>query len=355
MSRGQFSASISQTDPAPERRGLLVNVHGLAVALRCSLPGLRQMMNDLFGELIDKDWPAGFVPIEGSVDSYDPDVVARQISPQAECVSRFGDGAELWRDGERVWLIDESWGICEINLLKSAWKSWMIPEADAEPMRAIEKAILWPMGQILAMRSLAVIQAPSLAHRGRGILVLSPFNLEPELSMYVAAGHGVIGQRWTALRDENGRFLMLHLPGRIERSPIPQLRMRMSAESKSAIVQDNWFDLTCDSNTRCNYAWCGAVLIVEPGRRAMASLRPITGASATAMLKRAWPIPDVNPSARHAKFATMLSNKVPVFQVELSRDPRALMRLLDQIPTESTGRPSLHPTIHVSSLNRVAS
>lgn len=332
-----------------------INVHGLAVELRCSLPGLRQVMNDLFADLIDADWPAGVVPVFGSIDSYDVETIARQISPQAECVSRFGDGAELWRDSERVWLIDESWGICEINLLKSSWKSWMLPEADGEPMRAIENAILWPMAQILATRSLAVIPAPSLVHRGRGILAIAPFNLEPELSIFVTAGHGVISQRWTAMREENGRFLMLHLPGRVERSPIPQLRMKMNAESKPTIIENNWFDLTRDTSSRCNYAWCDAVLIVEPGRRAMASLRPLTGASAAAMLKRAWPIPDINPSARHAKFATAISNKIPIFQVELSRDPRALMRLLDQIPTESTSRSSLRATIHTPSTTRVAS
>src|SRR5690606_38016225 len=158
--------SHSPMESAPERRGMSINVHGHAVELRCSLPGLRQVIADLFGELADADWPAGVVPVNGLIGAYDAEIVARQISPQAECVNRFGDGAELWRDSERVWLIDESWGICEINLLKSSWKSWMLAEADAEPMRAIENAILWPMAQILATRSLAIIPAPSLVHRG---------------------------------------------------------------------------------------------------------------------------------------------------------------------------------------------
>lgn len=338
----------------PGRKVIRLNVHGLAAELCCTLPGIRQVMADLFSDLLVSEWPDGFSPIEGLVEAYDADVVARHISPMAERVAAFGDYAELWRDGERCWLIDEGWGLTEINLLKRTWRSWILPNCDLNPIRTFEQAVIWPMSQVMMARGLALTPAASIVHRGRGVLVLSPFNLEPELSMLVAAGHGLISQRWTAIREEEGRAVLLQMPGRVERSPIPQLRAKAKTGLSINPVQSSWLDLSKDARSVCNYAWCDVVLMVEPGRRAMPRMTMLSGASATAAVRRAWPMPDVGHMNRQAQLSTRLGQTSAVFQIELSRDPRALMRLLEQITVDAVHRQKLQPSVHVRDVSKAA-
>ncbi|MFT3785569.1 MAG: hypothetical protein QM770_05320 [Tepidisphaeraceae bacterium] len=325
-----------------------MNVHGLAVEVRCALPGLRQIIDDLLGSLAVQDFPEGFSPVDGSIESYDADIVARHLSTTAERVATFGDYAELWRDQERCWLIDESWGVCEINLLKRTWRSWLLPQADLDPMRAVDLAVFWPMSQILSTRGLTILPAASVVHRGRGVLLICPFNLEPELALLTTAGHGLISQRWTALREEEQRCVLLTMPGRVERSPIPQLRSRLKIDpqSLSASSGPEWIDLAATAPSLCPYAWCDTLLLVEPGRRAAATCKPLTGASSVAAIRRAWPLPELTHSQGHLMLAKRLGQSASVFQVELSRDPRALLRLLEQLPEEVEKRRSIEAMVH---------
>jgi hypothetical protein len=322
---------------------LRLNVHGFAVDLRSDLPGVRQVVTDWLGSLAESQWPAGTSVIEGLVESYDGDVVARHLSSSAVRLCQFGEQAELWSDGERRFLIDESWGVCEINLLKHSFRSWMLESAQLDPMQAMERAVLWPMSQVLLTRGLATLPATSVVHRGRGILVLCPFNIEPELSLLVGEGHGVIGPRWTSLRGEDQRIVLLHVPGKLQRSPIPQLRSRLALTPNPA-QSTEWIDPVALGATQCNYAWCDVVLLIEPGRRGVASSRLLTGASAAAALKRGWPMPDIG-AGKLAPIISKLSQSSQLFHVELSRDPRDLLRLIESLPVDVVRKAPLRATI----------
>ena len=325
---------------------LRFNVHGLIAEVCCALPGLRQVMADLFEPLRVAELPDGLVPIEGSVEAYDADVVARHVSPRAERVATFGDYAELWRDGEKCWLLDDGWGLCEINLIKRSFRSWVLAQSPLSAVRAVEQAIVWPLAQVMMSRGLAVLPAASVVHRGRGVLLVSPFSLEPELTAILHAGNSLVAQRWTAIREEDGRPLMLAMPGRVERAPTPQLRAKATALLSIAPSQTQWIDLATIAPSRCNYSWCDVVLVVEPGRRAVPRVTPLTGASATAAIRRAWPMPDVSGN-RQAQFATRLGQTAQVLQVELSREPHALLRLIEQLPVENAHvRGRLHASVH---------
>ncbi|HQY87950.1 MAG TPA: hypothetical protein PK402_04780, partial [Tepidisphaeraceae bacterium] len=59
-------------------------------------------------------------------------------------------------------------------------------------------------------------------------------------------------------------------------------------------------------------------------------------------------IPNIKDHLLSLLSSPNIASKAPVFQVELSRDPRALMRLLDQIPTDATTRSMLKPKIHTT-------
>jgi hypothetical protein len=323
-----------------------LNLHGFAVDLRCGLPGLRQVLNDLLGSLRETDWPANTSVVEGIIEPYNADVVARHLSSSATRLAQFGDQAELWADGERRFLIDESWGVCEINLLKHTFRSWLLPHTANEPMQAIERSVLWPLSQVMMTRDLGLIPAASVVHRGRGILLVSPFNIEPELSLLASAGHGLIGPRWTALREDDKRILLLQMPGKLERSPIPQLRSRLKLAPATPAIPD-WIDPATLGATLCSYAWCDVVMLIEPGRRGVATSRALTGASAVAALKRGWPMPDVLPSARHAHLAHKLAQSSMLLHVELSRDPRDLLRMIENVPVDVVRKAPIRPTINL--------
>jgi hypothetical protein len=335
------------------RRAVRLNLHGHVIDVRCAVPALRQVIHDVLGPLAVDELPDGFQPIEALIEPYDADVVARHLSTAADRVAMFGDYAELWRDGERCWLIDESWGLSEINLMKRTWRSWVLPQSPLDAIRIFEQAMLWPLSQVLTTRGMSLVPAASITRGGRGFLILAPFSLEPELALYAQEGHELIGQRWTAIREENGRQLLLHVPARIECSPIPQLRSRSRVDGQASLTSTQWIDLSRTTKSK-PYAWCDGVLIVEPGRRAVASVRPLTGASAVASVKRAWPMPDVGGVLRHSQIATRLGQQVPVFQVELCRDPAALVRMLESMPTAAGERAKLQPSVYIPERRAIA-
>ncbi len=343
--------------PDAGRRSIGLNVHGSAIDLRCALPGLRQVIADAMGEMIVDAWPDGFVPAEGVVDFYNADVVARSMSSSASQCAIYNESAELWRDGERFWLIDETWGVCELNLMRRTFRSWVLDQGQLDPVRCLEQAVLWPMSQVLIAKNVALIPAAAIIHNDRGILLISPFNPEPELSMLHAAGHAVVSQRWVTMREDDStasRPMLQRVGMPMEVSPLPQPRSRVGVSSSSATL---WTDLHSAKSAVTNHmstpnqsavqthvqTRCDAILLVEPGRRTVPSVRQLTGASATAAVKRAWPMPDMLMGPKQSQMAARLAAGSQVFQVELSRDPRALLRLLNQLPTDhgmsrATGR-----------------
>src|SRR4051794_22381010 len=120
--------------------------------------------------------------------------------------------------------------MAEITLLRAPWRSWVLPAPRIDPHACAELAVLWPLAQLLRGRGVHLVPAASVARDGWGALILSPFSVEPELTALVRAGWQIIGQRWTAVRDERAEreegdgLTLLHLPGWVERDLEPRVR-----------------------------------------------------------------------------------------------------------------------------------
>jgi hypothetical protein len=282
------------------------------------------------GEFRVPAWPAGAVPVTGTLWPYEQSHVLRHMSQAARRVANNGDLMELYEEDERFWLVDDRWGIAEMNLLKGQWRSWILPNAQMDTVRCVQMAVLWPMAQLLRARGLYVVPSASVSLAGKTFLILSPFGIEAELSALIRGGYRVIGQSWTAIREESGRFLLLHLPGHIERSVPPG--MRMSAEP----VQ-TWVDLMAENiNAEQRQGWCDAILVVDTGRRPQASLRPLDRVRAVQVLRSAWPIFELHPNRRHGQLPARLAQKVPCYQLHLSRQPKDLLKMLATMPIPIT-------------------
>ena len=175
-----------------------------------------------------------------------------------------------------------------------------------------------------------VVPAASVSLAGKTFLILSPFGIEAELSALIRGGYRIIGQSWTAIREESGRFSLLHLPGYIERTVPPG--MRMSAEPIAT-----WVDLMQEyAGAEQQQGWCDAVLIVDPGRRPQASLRPLDRGRAVQVLRSAWPIFELHPNRRHGQLPARIGQKTPCYQLHLSRQPKDLLKMLATMPIPIT-------------------
>jgi hypothetical protein len=309
----------------------LFSIHGMSLRLRTGVPLLDAPLAELVGEFRTENVPdAANIP-EGTIRPYDEAEVVRKLPASATRLSAPGDPIELYEKDERFWMIDDRWGMAEIDLVRAHWRSWVIPQPATDPIRTTELAVLWPLAQILRPRGLCLLpSAASLVRDDWGVLILAPFNVEPELSAMARAGYRVVGQRWTALREDDGRVAMLHLPGRVERAGVTTasgIVPRVTAVRAAAPV---WVDLTRENlGASQNHAFCNAVMIVERGRRPVPFVRPVTRASALTALRRAWPITELHPHRRHGQLLAAVSRQCRVFETRLSRNPTDVLKLLD--------------------------
>lgn len=332
-------------------------VHGPPVEIDGGdAPQLAGELDRILGHFAVGDcaWPRGFVPTVGLIRPYDQAEVLRHLSPTARAVSSAqlaGNAAlELYAEGERYWLIDDRWGMTEVNLLKGQWRSWVLPRPRLEPFECVEWAALWPMAQLLRPRGVSLAPAAAVVRDGWAVLLLCPYSLEPELATLIRRGYKVIGQRWTALREEDGQVALMHVPGRVERAGATAPLRRWAdgpnhSDSAAASSSSAWIDLHDQyPGSWQNHAFCDAVVVVEPGRRPRPMSRQLDCESAAALLRHAWPIAELHPQPRRTgQLAGRLAQTARVAQAQLSRDANDLPTLLDALRrgTQERSEPNL--------------
>jgi len=289
-----------------------------------------ELLRVLGGFRVEK-FASGVQPTSGSIRAYDEAEVLRHLSPSARRITLPNGLGELYEDGERFWLIDDRWGIVEINLLKSQWRAWLLRHPRIDPVRRAEAAVMWPLAQLLRAKGLYLLPAASVVRNGFGLLLLSPLGLTAELTAMARAGCRIVGQRWTALRDSGARIDMLHVPGMIELPASP--RMRQIAGDLSP----TWIDLGREHcGSELSQAPCTGVFVIAPGRRPTAHLRQL-GADSLDVLRSGWPVEELHPLRRHGQLSGKLAERCACYEVALSHDPHDLVDLLGALPQRGTG------------------
>ncbi len=307
-------------------------LYGMAIEIHCAIPELEPEVRRVLGGFRVATPPSrGQQPSLGFIRPYDEADVLRRLSPRARRVHLANAPTELYEDGERFWMIDDRWGMVEINLLKSQWRAWLLPQTRVDGIRRAEMAILWPLAQLLRAKGLYLLPAASVVRNGFGILVFSPLGLAPELTALVRAGCRVVGQRWTALRERDGQIEMLHLPGMLERPLSPRMRLATSDLSPT------WIDLARE-HCGCEVAQspCDGVFVIARGRRPTAHLRQLNDEAQSAV-RGGWPIEELHPLRRHGQLPAKLAARCACYEVALSRDADDLLRLMSALPPRGTG------------------
>jgi hypothetical protein len=295
------------------------SIHGHGIELRSDVQSLDETTAREMSNFVTDDLPEKSSPIRGLVKRFTQHEVLRHLPPTAMRLSSDDDLREIYQQDHRFWLIDDHWGICEINLLKSTWRSWILSDARANEMEIFEHAVLWPIVQLLRPRGLCILPAAAVVRDGWGALILSSFNIEPELSALVHAGFRMVGQRFAAVRDHGGNVEMLHMPGHVERT----VRTDIGAETQRV-------DLTAEfCGSSCPKAACETVMLVAPGRRPLSHLQRISPSNAVGAIRRAWPIAELHPQRRQGQLPLRMAKRCRVFDVQLSRNPKDLLSLME--------------------------
>ena len=314
-------ASTADRGLLPVRR---FAIHGLALELHCGMAEIIDEIDLWFSPFAVASWPEGFTPVIGTIEPFDSATVQRHVSPHATRFPGTSDLIELYQDSERFWLVDERWGMAELNVLKNRWRSWLLPQPTTDTAHLVETAVIWPLAQLLRAKGLHLLPAVSVARDGWGALIFSPFGIEPELSALARNGYQIIGQRWTAVREEDGRIAMLHIPGWVERQTAPRLRY-LGIEPPVGRL-----DLTTEiEGAFQNHAFCNLALVTEPGRRPRAHLRELSHLAAVNVLRRSWPLVDLHPHRKQGQLPPRLAQHCLCAELQLSRDPQDLLRLLE--------------------------
>lgn len=319
----RFRAPVSGADV------LSADVHGHPVSLSVRPGWLREVARSILEPMLEPS-PAQGANIEGTIVAFEASDVLRHVAADAVRLEDADPLLELYRsrDGERFWLVDERWGMCEINLLRRSWRSWILPDPSCDPVRLFESAIVWPMAQLLRGLGLHLIPAAGVGLADKGVLMLSPFDVGLEMRALADAGIGVIGQRWVALRQEaDGQMSLLWFPGRTEIEPAPRLLSTGRTDGAK------WIDATTGNSARhvCLKARCSLVLLVEPMRRNRCGFDAVPFAVARDHLRSAWPMPQLSsgPSAVSPNLLpSELAGQCPVHRVRLSRRGEDLVGML---------------------------
>lgn len=307
---------------------LRLSLHGLAVELICSSDLLEHEIRHLFGSFSVAGWPPGVLPTRGFIRRYEHGEVSRHLSPAARRINDSNEPVDLYQDGERFWTIDDRWGLCEINLLKNQWRAWLLPQPRTDAMCCAELAVIWPMAQLLRAKGLHLLPAPAVTRGGQGVLILSATGIEAELATLLGAGYRLIGQRWTAVREEDGMVHLLHLPGRVQRPITPRLQLALEHTTSAAGATAQWIDLAAG---RCsaeqNHAFCDSVLLIERGRRSTATFSRLDS-DPLSSVRAAWPIMELHPQRRASALPAQLARQCPCWQATLSHRADDLLEML---------------------------
>jgi hypothetical protein len=315
---------VTEHDPTLYR----LSLHGLAVEVSSASDALDHELARFCQPFTVAGWPPGVMPARGLIRPYHQSDVSRHLSAKARRINGVDEPIDLYEDGERFWVIDDRFGLCEINLLKNQWRTWLLPQARLDPVRCAEFAVIWPMAQLLRSRGLHLLPAAAVTRGGRGVLILSETGIEAELANLLNAGYRIIGQRWTAVREEDGRIDLLHLPGRVQRPVPPRLQAAFDQSTHQGADQSDWIDLADGrSGAEQNHAFCDAVLLIQRGRRSISAFSRLTDDPLGA-LRAAWPIVQLRPQRRPSPLPAQLARQCSCWQARLSHDAADLLHII---------------------------
>jgi hypothetical protein len=295
--------------------------HGSAVSVSNSFPALDERIQFFLKPFTSSAHPQ-MPPTRGEIRPFDLTEVTHSLAPAGASERQSDDLIDINSFCEKNWLLDDRWGMCEIDLLKQRWQSWVLPHPTLDPVRLADAAVLWPLAQLLRLRGIELVPAVSVERGGWGALIVSPYSITAEISRLVRAGYRVIGQSWTALIRQHNRIVLRRMPGVVES---PELG------HKSIGRKTTWIDLTAENPWQtAELSSCDAVIVIASGRRCKAHGRVIGTSESRALLRRYWPLNELPLNrSRVQQTAATLASQCLCLSLQLSRQTEEFLQLVE--------------------------
>ncbi len=297
------------------------SIHGASVTVANSFPALDEQIQFFLKPFTSVSLPP-MTPTRGEIRPFDLAEITHSLAPAAASERQSDDLVDIYSLGEKNWVLDDRWGMCEIDLLKHRWQSWVLPHPTLDPIRLTEATVLWPLAQLLRLRGIELVPAISVERGGWGALIVSPYSITAEIARLVRAGYRVIGQRWTALVRQHNRIVLRRMPGVVE---------SLETAHKSIGRETAWIDLTAKNPWQtAELSSCDAVIVVASGRRCKSQGRVIETSESRALLRRYWPMTELPLNrSRVQQTITTLSSQCLCLSLQLSSRPDEFLQLVE--------------------------
>src|SRR5436190_7729739 len=96
-----------------------ISLHGAPIGVSCGVEQLIPQIDRILRPFISPSLPASALMASGSIRPFEEGEVMRHLSSRARRMACGDPSLELYQDCERFWIVDERWGIAEMNLMKA--------------------------------------------------------------------------------------------------------------------------------------------------------------------------------------------------------------------------------------------
>jgi hypothetical protein len=295
---------------------LRLRLWNVPILLDCGLDELQPLMRAGFGDAAHAE--AAGKALRGAIHPFDSKAALANVSAAARSAGSNDPPLDVFVDGDRLWLVDDAWGLCEVDLGRQAWQSWMLPGAARDPGACLARGVMMPLACLLARRGLALVPAAAVARGSQASLILAPFPIHYELEELLRAGFRLIASDWTLLRTAGDGVEMLRVGSITSRD--------LSAEYCGTSQQRAMLD---------------TVLIIDPARRGTSRVATLSAGDAAAYIRRSLPLPELPTLPALAQLPARLARSAAAYRVQLALNPRDLRDLLLTVMQGSTSKLTL--------------
>src|SRR5579872_3018323 len=103
------------------------SLHGAAIRLANSCGTLDEQIRFFLHPFVTTRRTAQLNELHGEICPFDVADVTHSLSQAAGSERRSDDLVEIYSLAEKHWIVDDRWGVCEIDQLKRRWRCWILP------------------------------------------------------------------------------------------------------------------------------------------------------------------------------------------------------------------------------------
>src|ERR1700722_12259572 len=144
------------------------SIYGAAASIenRCAGGGIIREIDRFLNPFQGRREMCDGIGAHGVIRDFELDEVMHSLSSAGASQRRAGRVMDIYSTAERHWVFDDRWGVCEIDLLKHRWRSWIVRNPMLDVLQLVEAAVIWPMAQLLRLGEIELAPVISIERGG---------------------------------------------------------------------------------------------------------------------------------------------------------------------------------------------